>query len=237
MSERPPNEKRGNEPDSRENTGREAAEVRRTRGNIEVRVREISKKERITEWKVKEFDLVKKISELSGPIIEVAGPTTAGFEQIDTKHFRDRTFISNLYPGVPIFKRDTVVFKGRVDFQADATKLPLKDGSAAAVLCACLGPTPLETAVPDFETRDDFFAYRDDLRVRAIQEAYRVIKDGGFLVWEAGTRRDVTAARKTGFAIMQEIKEQMADENPTYWFVGEKNKNTSLPSIGDNIDG
>lgn len=49
------------------------------------------------------FNLENALENVPGPIVEFGGPTPEGFKQINTSHFQDRFFTSNLYPGLPRF--------------------------------------------------------------------------------------------------------------------------------------
>jgi len=88
------------------------------------------------------FNAVEELKKRRGAVIEVAGPTEQGFFFYDMKdndgnmrkvdlfkETRRRPGVSNLYPGVPNFMQGKFShFFGKVDFIADATNLPVREG-------------------------------------------------------------------------------------------------------------
>lgn len=96
-------------------------------------------------WKKRGFDVEKKLNSVKGKIIEVAGPTPYGYDLVDFEKLEKPVYTSNVFPGMPYFGKkaddgtEIINYAGKVDFIADATKLPFKDGSIGAVLISCLG--------------------------------------------------------------------------------------------------
>ncbi|MDD3647442.1 MAG: hypothetical protein PHS44_02995 [Candidatus Dojkabacteria bacterium] len=113
----------------------------------------------------KGFRLQEEVKKRKGPFIEVAGPTETGFSLYDQLVQNRPFFVSNITaPGVAWYEEGKVAhFFGRVNFQADATRLPLKDESVGIVFGVCLGPDFIEGA---------------------ILESGRVLEDGGLLFLE-----------------------------------------------------
>lgn len=188
--------------------------------------------------KQKSFDLVPELQKRNGPFVEIAGPTPSGYpiyllegedkkpEEIDLFNLaraRGKTYISNLYKGLPVM--DTVArrfkgFQGSVDFAGDATNLPVKDNSLEIVFCSCLGslaPSMVESIIrtekpediPVSEkrraTNEKLFGYdysaNIELRKKAIQSAARVLKRDGLLIWFGGFEEDIESAKNAGFEV------------------------------------
>ncbi len=116
-----------------------------------------------------------------GPIIELAGPTLGGYS-MRTNYDVDPDFTSNLVG------EDEPASFGRVDFQADATKVPLADKSVGSVFISCLPGASREKHSETMNLRDD-----------AIAEAGRVVKPGGYLFWRGGQPEDFEAILQQGF--------------------------------------
>jgi hypothetical protein len=83
------------------------------------------------------FDIQEIISGIKGPVLEVAGPTTKGFELLEDIRLPSRPLITNLYrnPGNPetTNKLDSLV----LDALIDATNMPIKDKSVGVLLVSC----------------------------------------------------------------------------------------------------
>jgi len=157
-------------------------------------------------------DLTAALNATRGPIVEVAGPTTAGFAAIDAARLEKPVLQSNLMAGLPLWgdriEQDDAAFGvrpyhgpptpsmvkagmarapkwlvGRVDFQADATALPLRDKVLGAVLVSCLNRPS---------------------RPGALREAARVLEAGGLLVWQGAFAEDLLLARSLGLELVAE---------------------------------
>ncbi len=142
-----------------------------------------------------DFDVYEKIEQLEGPFVEVAGPTEGGYTLIDIDALKPREiYISNIFPGAPRYNTDSdgiESYYGNVDFQADARQLPLKDESVGALFVSCFPKSPS-------------IAYHgntqgENQRLIVIQEALRVLRKGGILVWQGGADEDLEFARGIGF--------------------------------------
>lgn len=89
------------------------------------------------------FDLKKRLNEITGPFIEVAGPTEGGYNLVDLDKLNNKVFTSNVFPGCPNFAQDhrtgdeLLNYYGKVDFMADATELPFKDSTIGAIFISC----------------------------------------------------------------------------------------------------
>lgn len=131
-------------------------------------------------WTTKGFSIKDEIRNRQGPLIEIAGPTDHGFELVDIYALEKRVLQSNISPGCPLYDELTgefLCYTGQVDFQADTQNLPLGDGKVGVLFASYL---PKE------------------IRDRTIQEAKRVLEDGGLLVWQGGTTEDIEIAEKAG---------------------------------------
>ncbi|MCL4367545.1 hypothetical protein M1563_05265 [Patescibacteria group bacterium] len=93
------------------------------------------------EWKQEGFDAVETLNNLKSTLIEVAGPTGSGFDLVDTSLLDRKVFVSNIAPGCPIYDGQTGQFAfylGRVDFEADSTKLPFAYECLGGIFASCL---------------------------------------------------------------------------------------------------
>lgn len=138
------------------------------------------------EWKRhKDFNLNTEIAKLSAyPIIEVGGPTESGFPLVSWEDVTNATFTSNITPGSPTYSQDGELshYYGKVDFQADAKKLPLKEKSVGMLISDSLPP----------EILDNY-----------IDEANRVLVDQGILLIQGLNEDDVLFITKNNFELMQ----------------------------------
>lgn len=101
---------------------------------------------RVTEeWVDSNFDVEKRLKELKGPMIEIAGPTEAGYDLVDLNNSEEKLnkkfFVSNVFSDDHVVNSvDFDTNKITVDFQASAAALPIKNNAASAIFCSCLGP-------------------------------------------------------------------------------------------------
>lgn len=123
---------------------------------------------KIDEWKVnihqdeilkvrllhreKGFSLKKEIKKLSGPFVEIGGPST--------NYWFTGKLLGDFLPANSLYISNISQRKG-IDFRADGMQLPLEDESVDAVFARGLGNSP-----------------------GFIEEASRVVKPGGLVVWE-----------------------------------------------------
>ncbi|MDP3888417.1 MAG: methyltransferase domain-containing protein [bacterium] len=135
------------------------------------------------------FELYGALTQLSGPIIEVGGPTSyepdllLDFNKLDKK-----LFVSNISPGLPIFDYDDghfVGYIGKVDLVADAAKLPLADNKVGVLFASCLPP----------EIREGFF-----------DEAERVLEPNGLLIYQTLSPVESDYIVSKGFTVEQSTK-------------------------------
>ena len=118
----------------------------------------------------------------AGTAVEFAGPTE---RRADSHILPDAKpdFVTNVTHsplGMPGAKLDAI---------ADVRQMPLAHNSAGSVHISALNGA-LREFEPDHES---------DLRDAALQEAARVIKPGGYLVWDGGTQQDYDLIEKLGF--------------------------------------
>ncbi len=135
------------------------------------------------------FDLISALSELEGPIIEVAAPTKQGFwfgeTLIDPKYLGREYASSDILPGIPVVDKKGRIIKycSKVDFTADARALPFGNETVGSLFASC----------PPNEIRDKFFT-----------EANRVLRLGGLLVLQGIWKKDLEKCQENGF-IPEEI--------------------------------
>lgn len=167
-----------------------------------------------------------------GPFIEVGGFTQGGFLFFDWKEGGEpketdlysvkKVHTSNLYPGVPFFPNEgSPFFDGSVDFVADGRSLPFTEESVGSIFISYLGQVSkkgvyelieagLEDKVPKVErerspakTEAELLSNIAKLRQAVIKEAERVLRYGGYLVWQGGKEEDIAFALQNGFSIKQ----------------------------------
>lgn len=139
------------------------------------------------QWEREGFSVTESIKQLSGPLIEIAGPTEEGYDLVDFSKLGNdkKLFISNLSPGCPLYDQMTGEFlgyAGKLDFQADATKMPIKNEGCGALFASCV-PT--------------------QIREKTLAEAHRVLQEGGLFVWQGALDNDIEIAKKSGFEVMK----------------------------------
>ena len=144
----------------------------------------------VERWKQKDFDLKHELEKRHGVFVEVAGPTDTGYEQVDFNLDR-KLYISNIVQGGHLHADSTpdekiiIPSESKIDFQADATRLPLADESVGALFASCLWKF---------------------MRKDSIKEASRVIEDSGLFVFQRCLEGDIKTAKKFGFELRQYTK-------------------------------
>jgi hypothetical protein len=114
------------------------------------------------------FDPQAAIEATEGPLIEVGGPTSAGYEMVDVAPLQGRFAASNRRP----YAYSTPTPQDRpADFKADFRQLPLEDESVAGIFASAI-PYADRSAEPS------------DNYGPLAAEAYRVTKEGGYLMWQ-----------------------------------------------------
>lgn len=70
----------------------------------------------------------------------MAGPTDPGLDLADLSKIDKKMYVSNIEPGLPLWSREGehLGYIGKVDFQADATNLPLKTDSIGALFVSAM---------------------------------------------------------------------------------------------------
>lgn len=168
------------------------------------------------EWRDENFNVYVKMHHLKGPLIEVAGPTKSGYELVDFDTLDRKVMVSNIYQGTPKLGVDNKPegFYGRVDFEADARQLPLKDKSAGAIFSSNFGLIQNQDLPPEERLRRS-----NEARIDVIKEANRVLKEGGLLIWQGGKAQDVEFAKQHGFVVRQmiETRNRIKPEDPTWY--------------------
>lgn len=131
-------------------------------------------------WIENGFVAKEAVNKTKGPAIEVAGPTERGYSLVNAEALDKKLQVSNIKAkGV---KYCEGVVQGEIDFQADAVNLPLVSGSVGSLFASCL---PKE------------------VRIGALNEAQRVLEDGGLFVYQGVVTEDILRAEKLGFKLVQ----------------------------------
>ena len=147
-------------------------------------IKESGHKSGIREWKEQGFNINTVIGEQEGSLIEVGGPTQEGYDLVDINSLNKKLFVSNLTSDVQKWddREKSAQHLGKIDFKADATSLPLKNGSLAGILGSNISE----------ERSNEIFI-----------EAKRVLKDNGILVWQGGVIKDLFSIKNLGFDLKQ----------------------------------
>lgn len=155
-----------------------------------------------TYWKADNFDLLKEINSTKGPIVEIGGPTDNTL--LDFNGLNKKLHVSNITRGLPIYDTHTgelVKYLSKVDFQADATALPLRDNSVGALTSAYL---------PHY-LADRFF-----------DQSAKALEPGGLLLFQGGRKRDFFEAIKYGFRPVQYRSERDISNNEQWDIIFKK---------------
>jgi len=153
----------------------------------------------------KDFNLEEAIRQAPGDVIEVGGPTGHSWHKLDIKRSGREVRVSNIEPSDKLY--------GRIDFQADARKLPLRDDSLGVLFAANL-------------------PY--DIAEGTIDEAMRVLKPGGLFIADGLKREAVEHAKKLGLLRKEQIEKfRMIDFRTHYDVVFQKKE--SIPESEDSV--
>lgn len=177
----------------------------------------------------KDLDLIKLLNKVSGPLIEIGGPTKDGYDLVDFKKLNKKLLVFNLFPGNPVFigppgseLPTRMTYLGRVDFVADAFNLPISDNIVGAIFVAHFGGSHFKDLalklgrkkfsslsrkigipVPRIELPPEKITSlareKTAMRQMAILEVWRVLEPGGLLVWQGGDKHDFRFATRNGF--------------------------------------
>jgi len=144
------------------------------------------------EYTERSFDIAGELAKRKGVAIEIGGPTYfGGYSRIsqtieDFINNRKKIYVSNIESGLPIYddmntdNEEPLGHLGKVDFIADATKLPFAQESLGAVFASCL---PAE------------------IREESIKEAARTLEKGGLMIIMSGDISDMDNAKEHGFTV------------------------------------
>ncbi len=160
-------------------------------------------------WTKEGFSIEEEIRHRHGPLVEIAGPTDNGFELVDLSKLDKKVFESNISPGCPLYDDMTgefLCYTGQIDFQSYAQNLPFKESGIGVLFASCLPK---------------------DIRNRTIQEANRVLEDGGLLIWQGGTDEDVESGKKIGLELVEYSKHLCQRTQTYHWNVIFKKNETS----------
>jgi len=140
------------------------------------------------------FNLKEELEARTGPFIEIAGPTPEGFEFVDYDKLDRKVFISNIGNGLPLQddeKGEIIGHWGKVDFQADSQKMPLRQQSVGAL----------------FASKMDI-----DVVIDTIKEANRILEPGGIFILQGVTKKDIIdLVKELGFEVKREVTKENRD--------------------------
>ncbi|MBI2335058.1 hypothetical protein HYU96_04670 [Candidatus Daviesbacteria bacterium] len=158
------------------------------------------------------FNVHKTLQERKGAFVELAGPTPEGFEAAKVYGKEDKYFVSssdgiqrqtdkelivsNILPEGYVYssKCNPPVAQEPISLLADATRVPLKNGSVGAIFISCLPKN----------TRKD-----------TLKQAYNALEDEGLLIWQGGFPEDIIVAENTGFKIFSYAKRYFKNSDGT----------------------
>jgi len=61
------------------------------------------------EWKQEHLNVYETLAATHGPFVEIGGPTTEGFEQVDIKALDGKFFTSNIESDIPEFDKSGIL--------------------------------------------------------------------------------------------------------------------------------
>ena len=126
-------------------------------------------------FKMKGFNIDKKLKQINGSFVEIGGPTVQEFNLINTKELPKKLITSNIRTHKNIDKPD---------FFADAKNMPLENNSVGALFSKNISIDSSE--------------YKD-----LAKEAWRIIEPGGVFIFEGGRKDIFKSAKETGFNVVQ----------------------------------
>jgi len=164
------------------------------------------------------FEAEAALSDTYGPFVEVGGPTAPHkYELVDMTQLPRPLMVSNIQPG-------TEESLGKVNFRADARKLPLPDASVGALFTNALSRgTAIQEDVEEAklwaeQERADQLAGLGDpehpnivaetqaavtiIHEGFVAEAGRVVEDGGLLIWGTTWAESAELAERQGFEVV-----------------------------------
>ncbi len=141
------------------------------------------------------FDWHSHLNEIRGTVIEVGGPTEKGYLFIDLPE--DKPLVSNINPGVGHYDDmtgDLLEYSNlQIDFQADATRLPLGDKSVRCLLFSDLGDPQKEA---------------EDLFDNVMDEAERVLVKRGILIVQGILHAKIKELEDRGYVLLERVTYQ-----------------------------
>lgn len=142
--------------------------------------------------------LIDRLKKVGGPLIEAGGPTKEGYALVDVARLPKKLITTNIVRVIPEFTGFDSTDSGlRPDVQTDVRAMPLRDSGVGALFVSCLGGLPkFNRDNNDLESRKET---TEALRGHALKEAWRIIEDGGYLVWQGGKKADIAQALDLGF--------------------------------------
>jgi hypothetical protein len=136
-------------------------------------------------WSKTGFDTKKVIQAAGGTVLELGGPTSRGWMLLDPE-IPEPTIVTNINNPVPKYDPMTgaITEYDPVDKAIDATAIDYPDRSFACVMASYL-PT--------------------DIHDKAIPEAYRILSDGGILIWRPNAENIFKHKVEEGFECVRTL--------------------------------
>ena len=167
------------------------------------------------------------------------GGSIQGIDLFQKTSEKNKIYVSNIFTGAPHFADGKAELKGKVDFVADGENMPIKNGGASIIFCSRLGKIDFDGIenmkenesifVPKSEldrldsykneslTKSDLDEEKAVIRESTIKEAWRILDEDGFLVWQGGREEDIETAKEIGFLPLHLEKIcYKSGENPHY---------------------
>ncbi len=159
---------------------------------------------RLLRYKARWGEVDKKSLEGAGLSVEIAGPTKRRKGHNMLPRFKPQvvTNVSTMHRTAR--GEDGRPIKGRLDALTDAAHMPFRDASVGSVHISCLPGSRVGRQLQ----------HDRSLRHEAIQESARVLKEGGYLVWDGGVPEDYESIVQNGLspvALVFDLKLYEAD--------------------------
>lgn len=146
-------------------------------------------------WVHPEFNVEEAVNSLTGPFLEIGGPTLKGFSLIDIYKLHP-LYVSNIRNQVPVsdFQSPEIIghLKTRLDLFADGTHLPFKANSLAGILVSHL---------PYFEIPE------------IAREAKRTLEHGGLIVVQGEDGNLIKGSDQFGLKLVSAFQYLSEDVN------------------------
>ncbi len=191
-------------------------------------------------WQLPEIDLDTLWSGVTGPIVEIGGPSDLGFYFLDGIFLPTKPIITNISHNPTPYAAKADKLAAMIDEIVDGCKMPYNDGSVGALLMAnitwvkddwveksdekrerLLLQVERDNAVAAYETArivagvEDVGATRVAQYPQILREAARVLRPGGLLLIDGATTETFALLRLLGFEIIGLLQDFEAFTNKT----------------------